>query len=169
MQLVDTFTKKTMPENNCKIFSVQPIKIPISLINLEFRSYFLIVSRSPNTYTVRFVARDQAPTPKQSQEGTITINVLKNRFAPTATIQPNPISIGKSGVNTSRLSLLNCAIIVIGMGKLDINMPRLLLHAIYISKSGVSSFRLPLLVQPNYTNTKSSAVHIFDPASSMYR
>ena len=51
--------------------------------------------RAPNQYTVKVIARDQAFTPRESQEATVVINVLKNRFAPQARIDPNPIDIGK--------------------------------------------------------------------------
>ena len=53
--------------------------------------------RAPNQYTVKVIARDQAFTPRESQEATVIINVLKNRFAPQARIDPNPIDIGKYG------------------------------------------------------------------------
>lgn len=54
-----------------------------------------ISNRQPNSYTLKIVARDQAPTPRSSQEATVIINVLKNRFAPVARIEPNPINIGE--------------------------------------------------------------------------
>ena len=45
---------------------------------------------------MKVVARDLAPQPRESQEATIFITVLKNMFAPQARIEPSTVNIGKS-------------------------------------------------------------------------
>jgi len=57
--------------------------------------YYFPSCSSPDEFTVRIVARDQGPVPRESQEATVTVSVTKNRYAPVARIEPSTITIGK--------------------------------------------------------------------------